>query len=43
MRESARQLEARGLPVYLDLETAVKALGIAAAYSRVRARLQKQN
>jgi len=31
MRESARELEARGLPVYLDLELAVKALGVGAA------------
>jgi acyl-CoA synthetase (NDP forming) len=31
MRASARQLEAQGLPVYLDLELAVKALGVACA------------
>lgn len=40
MQQSARQVEALGLPAYLDLETAVKALGAAAAYSRHRARLE---
>ena len=39
MQESGRKIEALGLPVYLDLETAVKALGIGAAYFRIRARL----
>ena len=41
MRESARKLEAHGLPVYLDLETAVKALGVAAAYFQAKARLEE--
>jgi len=40
MQESVRQMEALGLPTYLDLETAVKALGVGAAYSRIRARLE---
>jgi acyl-CoA synthetase (NDP forming) len=31
----SRQLEMRGLPTYFYLETAVKALGIAAAYAGV--------
>jgi acyl-CoA synthetase (NDP forming) len=35
MDEMSRQLETRGLPTYFNLETAVKALGIAAAYARV--------
>jgi acyl-CoA synthetase (NDP forming) len=35
--EMYRQLEERGLPAYLDLESAVKALGIAARYSRIKA------
>ncbi len=39
MQESGRKIEALGLPAYLDLETAVKALGVGAAYSRIRARL----
>jgi len=39
MQESGRNIEALGLPVYLDLETAVKALGVGAAYSQIRARL----
>jgi acyl-CoA synthetase (NDP forming) len=39
MQESGRKIEALGLPVYLDLETAVKALAVGAAYSRIRARL----
>ena len=34
MEESARQLQALGLPTYLDLETAVRALGVAAAYTK---------
>ena len=41
MQESVRQLEALGLPTYLDLETAVKALGVGASYSRIRARLEE--
>ena len=35
MDEMSRQLEMRGLPTYFYLETAVKALGIAAAYAGV--------
>ncbi len=40
MQESARRVEALGLPAYLDLETAVKALGVAAACARRRALLE---
>ncbi len=40
MQQSARRVEALGLPAYLDLETTVKALGVAAAYARHRARLE---
>ncbi len=40
MQRSARQVEALGLPAYLDLEITVKALGVAAACSRHRARLE---
>ena len=36
MEESARQLQELGLPTYLDLDLAVKALGIAAEYARIR-------
>jgi len=36
--ELLRQLTAKGLATYLDLETSIKALGAAAAYSRMRAR-----
>jgi len=32
--ELSRELEALGLPVYIKLETAVKALGIAADYAK---------
>ena len=32
LKETSRQLEARGLPTYIDIETAVKALGVAAGY-----------
>jgi acetyltransferase len=35
--EMLRQLEERGLPTYLDFELAVRALGIAARYSRIKA------
>ena len=42
MEHSARQLEAIGFPTYLDLESAARALGIGAAYSRIRARLETQ-
>ena len=43
MQESARTIEASGLPVYLDLESTVKALGVAAAYSRIKSRLEGGN
>ena len=33
VEETSRQLEARGLPTYIDIETAVKALGVAAGYA----------
>jgi len=36
MDEMSRQLEMRGLPTYFYLETAVKALGIAAQYSKIK-------
>jgi acyl-CoA synthetase (NDP forming) len=39
MQKAAREIEALGLPSYLDLETAVKALAVGAAYSRIRSRL----
>lgn len=39
MEEFSRQLEGLGLPTYFDLETAVRALGVAAAYSRTKAGL----
>jgi acetyltransferase len=35
----AQQLEAMGLPTYLELETAVKALGIAVEYAKIKSRL----
>ena len=37
MQQSARQVEALGLPAYLELESTVKALGAAAACARGRA------
>lgn len=40
MLESARRIEDQGLPAYLDLESAAKALGVAAQYSRIKARLR---
>ena len=36
IEEASHQLEARGLPAYFDFETAIKALGVAAAYSKVK-------
>ena len=42
MEELARQLHARKFPAYLDLDTAIKALGCAAAYSRIKANLSRQ-
>ncbi|NQT48346.1 MAG: hypothetical protein HQ578_05165, partial [Chloroflexi bacterium] len=38
----SRQLEEMGLPTYLDLETAIRALGLAAEYARYRSRLGDQ-
>jgi acetyltransferase len=35
--EMYRQLEERGLPTYLDLESAVRALGMAVKYSKIKA------
>ena len=37
--ELSRQLEVLGVPTYLNLETAAKALGIAATYAKVKSRL----
>ena len=42
MEELARKLHARGFPAYLDLDTAIKALGCAAAHSRIKANLSRQ-
>jgi acyl-CoA synthetase (NDP forming) len=39
IHEMSRQLQARGLPTYLDLDLAIKSLGYAAYYSRVKASL----
>ena len=36
MLDMSRQLEARGLPTYFELETAIKALAIAASYSKIK-------
>ncbi len=36
MQEMMRQLEAQGLPAYIDFETAIKALGAAARYVEIR-------
>lgn len=41
MEEMVRQLEANGIPAYLDFETAVKALGIAARYAAMRRELDR--
>jgi acyl-CoA synthetase (NDP forming) len=40
MQEMARQLQARGLPAYFDLDIAIKSLGYAAYYSRAKSSLQ---
>ena len=40
MLELARQLQVRGLPAYLDLDIAIKALGCAAYYSGAKASFQ---
>ncbi len=39
MHELVRQLQARGLPAYLDLDIAIKSLGAAAYYSRFKSEL----
>ena len=39
MEEFSRHLEGLGLPTYFDLETAVRALGAAATYSKIKAKL----
>ncbi len=36
MQELAHRFQARGIPATLDLDMAIKALGCAAAYARVR-------
>jgi acyl-CoA synthetase (NDP forming) len=41
VEEAARQLEARGLPTYTELEVAVRALGAAARYAEFRRGLEK--
>jgi len=38
----ARQLEAMRLPTYLELETAVKALGIAVEYAKIKSNLDRK-
>jgi len=38
MEETLRQLEAMGFPTYLDPEIAVKSLGIAVTYSKIKSR-----
>jgi acyl-CoA synthetase (NDP forming) len=40
--ELSRELEAIGVPNYFNLETAVKALGIAARYARVKSQLNNE-
>lgn len=42
MQELARQLQAKGLPAYLDLDIAIKALGCAVYYSKVKSSLQRR-
>ncbi|MBM3157378.1 MAG: hypothetical protein FJ004_08865 [Chloroflexi bacterium] len=41
LEEMLRQLEARGLPTYLDFDLAVKSLGFAARYSGIRMGLEQ--
>lgn len=43
MEELARQLQARGLPAYLDLAIAVRSLGYAACYAKVRSSLEEES
>ena len=40
--EVARHLEAMGFPTYLELEAAIKALGIAADYAKFKSQLEHQ-
>jgi acyl-CoA synthetase (NDP forming) len=42
MEELARRLHARGFPAYLDMDAAIKALGCAAAYSRIKRNLSRR-
>jgi acyl-CoA synthetase (NDP forming) len=42
MEELVRRLHAREFPAYLDLDIAIKALGCAAAYFRIKANLSRQ-
>ena len=42
MEELVRGLHAREFPAYLDLDIAIKALGCAAAYSRIKANPSRQ-
>ncbi|HEY48603.1 MAG TPA: hypothetical protein G4O13_00975 [Dehalococcoidia bacterium] len=41
MQEMRRQLEAQGLPAYIDFETAMKALGAAARYVEIRREFER--
>jgi acyl-CoA synthetase (NDP forming) len=43
MEELARQLQARGLPAYLDLDIAVRSLGYAAYYAKVRSSPEEES
>ena len=40
IQEMSRQLQARGLPAYIDLDLAIRSLGYAAYYSKVKASLE---
>jgi hypothetical protein len=39
IQEMSRRLQAQGLPAYLDLDLAIRSLGYAAYYSKVKAGL----
>ncbi|MBN2098130.1 MAG: CoA-binding protein [Dehalococcoidia bacterium] len=41
LQEMSRRLQAQGLPAYLDLDLAIRSLGYAAYYSRVKASLDE--
>jgi acyl-CoA synthetase (NDP forming) len=43
LQEMSRRLQAEGLPAYLDLDLAIRSLGHAAYYSRVKASLNGQS